>query len=280
MLRLYPEPPHISVAFCLDRLGPQEGFAAVCEALFATGATPTGDVEQVRSLQFPRFAMISDLASQLEEEKIEIRSDKDVKALMRAIQEDHAGSKILRAGFETRQAGLAVVAFEPLPDTMDRNATHPLSITVGGSLISMPAQVSLSKQNRQKSIKLAEFLVTLLRSVCELHEPLYGGIVVEANFPSLEELVIGTARVGTELFLSRRVQQLDPRIGHDMAQVFLGGSLEHWTTGTFFSGWSIFNSNARMVDKPLHVGETAARRLGRALKSLHETTQRKRGMDT
>ena len=264
--RLYPEPPHVSAGFYLDKLGPREGFTRVCEALIATGGTPTGEVELVRSLHFPRFTMISDLASQLETTKLDIRKGQDDKAWKQMVQTHSSGKQLLRAGFETPRAGLAVVAFEPIPDNADKDSLHPISVTMSGSLISMPAQVSLSKTNRQQAITLGRFLLTVFRSVCESLEPLYGGIVVEASFPSPEEMANDTARMGTELFLSRRLEELDPQLERDMGIIFLTGSSERWKTGTFFSGWSIFNSDVRTVDRPLEVGSMAARRLARALK--------------
>jgi hypothetical protein len=267
-LSLYSDPPHISAAFYLDAAGPREAFAETCDRVAEAGAVPTGALEIVRASAFPRFAMISDLALQVESVQLDSRKEQRLEAWRRWLQTQAPTVHVLRTGFEVARAGPAVVAFDRIPDESAADVLHPVAVTMSGSLLSMPAHVSLSQRQRRQAAAIVAFLTTVFRSVCESLDPLYGMIGVEAHLPTPRELAAGNARVGTELFYSNRLAAGDPSLERDLAMIFADGYSERWATGRFFSGWAIFNSEGHTVGAPLQVGTSAARRLGEALKSL------------
>jgi hypothetical protein len=267
---LYPEPPHISVGFYLDAASPRDAFTGVYDQVAAAGAVPTGVLEIVRAPAFPHFAMISDLASQLESLELNVRKEHELDQWMRWLHAQDPAVHVLRAAFDAPRAGLAVVAFEPIPEGSGADALHPVSVTMSGSLLSMPAHVSLNKRERAQALLVARFLMTVFRSVCESHDPLYGSIAVEASLPTPIELAAGRARVGTELFFSARLETADPTLERDLATIFAGGFSERWTKGIFFSGWAAFNTGGNLVDEPLAVSTRAAHRLGQALTMYSE----------
>jgi hypothetical protein len=264
---LYPDPPHVSAAFYLDHAIPAEAFLGVGERVIAAGGIPTGSVKFVRAVTFPRFAMLSDLASQVESVQLDLGRKQKAEAWRRWLQTQDPTVHVLRAGFEVPRAGPVVVAFERIPDESAADTLHPVAVTMSGSLVSMPDHVTLSVRERRQAMAVVTFLMTVFRSVCESLDPLYGMIGVEASLPTPRELVTGHARVGTELFYSDRLAADDPSLERDLASIFADGYSERWATGRFLSGWAIFNPDGRTVGAPLQVGSNAARRLGEALKS-------------
>jgi hypothetical protein len=265
---LYPEPPHVSAAFFFDSGTHASAFNGVCKHAIDVGATPTGELEIVRAAAFPYFAMISDLAPELECVRLDLRKGSVLDQWKQWRDTHDPSGHVLRAGFDTPQVGRVVVEFEPIPERFCMDIPHPVAVTIGGELLSMPAHVSLDKRERAQAAKAARFLLAVFRSVCESSlNPLYGSIVAEGNLPTPPELRASKkARVGQELFVSTRLGVADPGLERDLATIFAGAFVERWATGLFFSGWAPFNPEGRTVASPLEVGTHAAHRLGQALR--------------
>jgi hypothetical protein len=143
-------------------------------------------------------------------------------------------------------------------------------VTTSGELLSMPAHVSLSRRERQRAALTAQILLSVFRSVCEAHNPLYGAILVEQPLPTPQQLIEGNARLSTELFVSNRLLAVNPELERDLGTLFAAGSSQQWATGVFFSGWAVFSGKVHTIDAPLQVGDHAARYLGRALRKYPE----------
>lgn len=264
-LVLYPEPPHISAGFYFDATDQVTAFNAVCQHLITSMAAPSGYMEVVRSAKFPRFTMISDLADQLELLKFNSGESKTLEQTTHWPPIEDTEIHILRAGFKTPQAGLAVVEFGLIPQGLGMDVPHPIAVTTSCALLSTPA--SNDKHELAQAKKTSRFVMEVFRSVCEELDPLYGSVVVEASLPVPAELTSAkNSRIGTELFISFRLAETDPLLEPDLIGIFDGGFFEHWRTGIFFSGWNALNPMGRAVDAPLEVGARAARRLGLALK--------------
>jgi hypothetical protein len=262
--RFYPAPPHISAAFYFDHLTQATAFAEVCDQVMAVGATPTGAYELIRTAVLPHFAMISDLGSRLESAQISLPKKRAREEWNRWINSQELTSHILRAAFKAPQIGIVIVAFEPTSEVDNVRVVHPIAVTTSGALLSMPEHISQSHRERSKAARVARYLLSVFRSVCESLDPLYGAIAVEASLPTPAELG-GGARLGTELYVSNRLGIADPTLVADLSTIFANGFTERWKSGMYFSGWAAFNQVGQTLDKPLEAGARAAQRIGQAL---------------
>jgi hypothetical protein len=262
---LYLDPPHVAAAFYLDRRAPEAALGLVCERVAAAGATPTGALTVVRGEGFPRFGMISDLARHLEDRTVEVRGAKRQEEWKALVNGATSGVKVLRAGLEVPQVGGVTVEFQPVPDGADSRTLHPVAVVVSGAFLSVPDTAALSKKERRQAQATAHFLMSVFRGLCEAEEPLYAGILVEAFLPTPPELLAGAARLGTELFVSKRLGSAAPGLDRTLAALFAKGFRESWSTGSFHSGWAAFNPQGLGIQAPVAVGTQAARHLGHAL---------------
>ncbi|RKH43038.1 hypothetical protein D7Y23_30140 [Corallococcus sp. AB050B] len=265
---LYLDPPHVAAAFYLDRLAPEAALGRVCAHVAAAGATPTGALTVVRGERFPRFGMISDLARHLEDRSVELRGGKQLQEWKTLVGGEAPGAKVLRVGFEAPQVGGVTVEYQPVPDDAQERTLHPVAVFVSGALLSMPGAAALSKKERRQAQATAQFLTSVFQGVCEAEEPLYAGILVEDSLPTPPELEAGSARLGTELFVSRRLESAAPGLERTLASLFEQGFRAAWSTGSFLSGWGALNPQGLGVEAPAAVGTQAGRHLGRALSQL------------
>src|SRR5258708_2693674 len=101
----YPDPPHVSATFCLDRASPQDAFAAVCAKALDAKAEPTGSLEIVRADHFPRFASISDLAPNLEALRLEVQQQHDLDTWSRWVHAQDPHVHVISAALYAPRAG-------------------------------------------------------------------------------------------------------------------------------------------------------------------------------
>ena len=242
-------PPQISVSCYFDTMDPEDAFFAVCEEIEAAGATASGVFEIVHAASFPPFAMISDLAPRPEVIQIDVHKSK-TETWKRLVAAQKPEVQVLRAAFEIPKVGPAIVTFEPIPDNLGLHSQHPVAVTISGELLSMPAHVALSRREQRWAAFTAQFLLSVFRSVCEAHNPLYGAILVEQSLPTPQQLIKGNARLSTEVFVSNRLLAMDPALERDLGIFFAAGSSQRWATGIFFSGWAVFSGKSVLLMPP------------------------------
>jgi hypothetical protein len=260
---LIPDAPQISASFFLDQFPPAEALALISAEVERAGATATGVLEGVRAPSFPAFAMISDLAPRLEVVLLDPRT--------RTVPESSDPTfHVVRTGFAEPDIGPVVVGFDPVPGGIQRDVVHPISITIGGWLLSRPPQPPLASDQQEQALAASTFLLSVFRSVCEDLDPLYAAIAVESALPPPMALMTGAARLGTELFVSDRHIAPHPELDEQLSATFGEGFSERWSTGKYWSGWAPFNRAARTVSAPLNVGMQAAGHLGRTLSTDKE----------
>lgn len=261
---LYLEPPHLLAAFYLDRRTPAAAFGLVCERVERAGAIPSGALSIVRGAGLPPFGMISDLAPHLESQTLDMRG-RQRQEWERLVRGTSSAAQVLRAGFSAPKVGGVVVEFQPIPDDAVGRTLHPVAVVVSGALLSVLGIRSLPKKERRQAEETVRFTTTVFRSICEGLDPLYAGILVEASLPAPPALIAGSARMGTELFVSSRLEAVIPGVKQELAALFANGFHESWATGLFLSGWDALNPGGLGIEAPVAVGAQAARILGRAL---------------
>jgi hypothetical protein len=254
MTLIYIDPPHINAALYFDHSNSRKMLLEVCQQIQNAKQTDLLSIDFLPDTQFPQFAMLSDLAARLET----VYSDLE-QYFTQAIQ-------IMQVSFHSPNAGTFSVLFDCIPDNTVGFEVHPISITVSGSLLAMPPNSSLKARERHKAAKNAQFLLEVFCTVCDVLDPLYGAIQVESSLPTPFELIDGQAYIGTELFVSTRLSNADKKLNVRLTELFKDGFQEQWRTGTFFSGWSVFNSAKKTVELPLLVSKQAAYNLGQAIR--------------
>lgn len=250
----YIDPPHISAALYFEHADSTKTLLKVCQQVQNAKQTDLLSIDFVRDTQFPQFAMLSDLAARLETAYSDLEQ-----YLTQTIQ-------IVQVSFRSPDAGTFAVLFDCIPDNAVGSEVHPISITVSGSLLAMPPNASLKARERRRAAKNAQFLLEVFRTLCDVLDPLYGAIQVESCLPTPFELIGGEARIGTELFISTRLSDAEKKLNVRLTALFNDGFQEQWSTGTFFSGWSVFNYAKQTVELPLIVSKQAAYSLGQAIR--------------
>jgi hypothetical protein len=254
---LYPDPPHVSAAVYADALAPEEAFRRICDLVAGQGAIPTGLTEWVAGSEFPSFMMISDLAARTQTARQDLKISREHALWTQWIGGLSADRRVLRTGFGVPRVGTAVVEYQPAAKD-DPERRHPVAITVSGALLSMPPTAGLSKTERKTSAATAAWLVGAFRRVCETLDPLYGAIATEAWLPVPVQLVSGHARLGTEVFVSDRLEQRAPGMAARLTALYAPGFVERWANGCFLSGWAAMNAPGRTLTEPLKAGTRAA----------------------
>src|SRR5262245_20020106 len=127
---LHPDPPHVSASFYLDHVSSTEAFTKICECVASVGAVPTGSQEIIRSIAFPHFAMISDLARRSELQKLKLQKGHEKEEWLRWLHGHDQEVHVLRAGFNVPKVGLLVVGFEPIPPRSTGDVPHPIAVTM------------------------------------------------------------------------------------------------------------------------------------------------------
>jgi hypothetical protein len=258
MKPIHIDPPHVSAAYFFRGADSTQNLLEVCRRVLCVGLIKPVAIEYVQNTLFPQFARISDLSSQLES----MRCD--------SIHQPSQEFQIVRVTLQSRDAGTVAVAFDAIPDRVIGAVAHPIASTVSGALLAMPLHAVLTARERRSAAKTALFLGTVFRKVCEELDPLYGGIQIETPLPTPSELVCGDGHVGTELFVSMSLSSIATNLDARLSRIFADGFRERWATGTFYSGWRVFNSAGRSVERPLAMGAQAARALGEALRHIAE----------
>jgi hypothetical protein len=106
-------------------------------------------------------------------------AEKIVTAPLELDQKPSHDLQILRASFNSVDAGAVVVAFDGILDNLIASVAHPVSVTISGALMTMPPQISLRPSERRGAVAAGRFVLAAFCTVCEGLDPLYGAIQVE-----------------------------------------------------------------------------------------------------
>jgi hypothetical protein len=259
---LYPDPPHISLASYLDQPDPDRVLYSLCEVLTAAGAAGTGVCQLVRGEKLPAFEMISDLADRLERSTCDLGSTAGRREWERLIAGQDPTAHVLKAGFNASPVGTVVVTLQPA----GAEPRHPVAVDVSGALLDMAAASPfLSQRDRRRAEAVGQWIGSLFRHACETLDPLYASVLAEAWLPVPAQLAAGDARLGTEVYLSDRLEAAAPGTQDALAHLYARGHIERASTGQVYSGWGALNPQKRTVPEPLSLGRKAAAVVGRAL---------------
>ncbi|MQY08096.1 hypothetical protein [Actinomadura macrotermitis] len=232
---LYPEPPHLELAFFHEGVPEERLLADVCRRLAAAGAVATGRLQVAP--QGLRFGRPTDIGAEGDEihvpaEQVWSRLDGEV-----------PGHRVMRAGFELRPLGLVVA-------TYNRGAAgrHPVALLTNADAIEFPESEWSSRQ-RKKAKRFSAAVVPLMKDICEAVGPLYASLGVEATLLGPERLAASDSGPG-DVFVADRLLAYDPRLADKLAQCFSGGHVDAWATGTYHSSWAPFNDSWTTAEDP------------------------------
>ena len=259
---LYPDPAHISIAFYLDQPAEARVLYPVCEVVVAAGAAGSGVCELVRGATLPAFETTSDLGDRLERVQCDLESPAGRRVWERLIAGKDPAAHVVRAGFEDPVAGTVVVRLQPAGE----ERRHPVAVDVSSALLDIAASSpEVSPAERRQADAIAQWIGSLFRRACQALDPLYASVLVEAWLPVPAELAAGDARLGTEIYLSDRLEAAARGTQDALARLYAQGHVDRAPGGQFYSGWGALNPEKRDIERPLALGSKAAAVVGRAL---------------
>jgi hypothetical protein len=249
--RLYPDPPHIDLAFCFAGTDARESMDATCNALSDRLAVPTGERDVLISSKEPVFSALTDLEVYQADGK-----DSDSR-----LQPD---SWLMRAGYLDELLGLLVAqyggtrGYQPL-------RYHPICVTLGGGKLEFDEDAPADEVAR--STLAGDRVRSLFKSVCELGSVLYGAVLFERQLPSPLELLNPAAELSPELFVSDIVRDTS-RTNEKLESLLTQFSSEEWKKGKYWSGLYAFNAERRTVSVAPQIPNQVATIVGSALRSF------------
>lgn len=251
MPELYVEPPHLTTAIYSDR--PEtETFARMCDVVLELNCTPLGLLD-VAPLDRD-FELLSDLGAARE-----VREVSQVRCSQLIAGQDPE-LRVLRAGYAHRKFGRVVVEYIQRVGA----GPHPIGISVGSGALGVPDSLWSASQ-RKAAYAIAGWSRDMLEIAASRCAPLYGAIGIEFSLPGARQLKAGKGKLTTELFVSRRLFDLDQILEEKLRRAFAGGDVTPWADGMFYAGWAPFTSTRATVDDTKMTIESAASSLSRAL---------------
>jgi hypothetical protein len=236
MVNLYPEPPHLSVSLYSENQTEEAAFAALCRAVCAAGARPTGNLETFpRSRGFNWASELTDFASEL------TVSQESVWPL---VDGEDTQLRVAKAGFAADTAGLVVVSLESREE--GDPSQHPVAASMYADQLGIPAQYwGQGDDVRAKAI--ATWAESLLRAACDSIAPLYAAMMVEETLPTPPALADLRSK---DIFVPDRLLAADPALEPDLRSFYGADRLGRWRHGLYCAGWQSFHPD-RAFQRPV-----------------------------
>lgn len=253
MSEMYVDPPHLTVAVYSTR--PETTtFAMMCDVVRDLGSDPVNMVE-VAPMDLD-FELLSDLG---DASMVEV-----VNPARRAqlVAGRDPSLRVIRARYSHRKFGKVIVHY----GLRNGSGPHPIGATVSADALGFPEELWSARMRRSASA-ITGWTRDILQAAVSKINPLYGAIGVEFSLSSVPELIAGDYGLSTELFVSRQLLDEDRRLDSKLREAFSGGEITDWNEGTFYSGWSPYNTRRASVRDPTFTIRTAARALASALRT-------------
>lgn len=257
MAELYPEPPHLTIAFYASA-DEAECFFRICELLQASECSSQGVLEVA---PWDRdFELRSDLADVVR------RIHADGERLRSLLEGDLSVGRPVRAGFTHRKFGIVVVEYLAAP-MQDR---HPVGVSLGAGPLGVPPNL-WKKADRSKAGRIAEWSKRIMMTGSAACSALYGGIGVEATLATPSALRGGARLLPSEVFVSNAVLASNPNLLQTLRTEFDNNQDASWDHGVFFSAWSPFNDGQITLPGIPSRFRDSSRALGTALSGESST---------
>jgi hypothetical protein len=249
--KLYPEPPHLTIAVYPE--GPEnECFAAACRVVAGLGGRPTGVLELAPAgVAFEMRADLAGRSSVVEVGRTEFEQ---------MVAGRDPAVRPVRAGYLARPGGIAVVEYL----SAWRASRHPIAVSTAAGALGVPVD-GWGRGERGAAARSVRWALQVLQGMTTNCAAVYGAIGVECDLATPGELASGAATLPSEIFLSRRAAAGMPGLWESFADNFRDGEIVEWPTGWFFSGWAPFNSRNVTLSPSRTRPRRAGMLLGRAV---------------
>lgn len=219
MTDLYPEPPHLS-AFVHTRLERSAALSAACEVLTSAGCVFDGDVLVARERQL--FRRVSEVEREV------IRHVGSLGALLTSCD-------VLRIRLVHRALGVVSLGLAP---AFEFGELHPLEVAIHAGPLSFPVE-TWSHVDRQAARRVVDSLERLLLALARQTEAEYGGIGVEAAFPTPAQLAEAprSPQWPTTWFWASRLGSAANSVEERLLSSLNEGAITRSQDGTVFRGW-------------------------------------------
>jgi hypothetical protein len=222
---MWPEPAHLTIGMWFDRPSAGSGLSGVCDALVAHGATFNGAV-----WSGPADITFSWLG-ELPLTPLEGLAPAEVAQMSR--RDD--GPRPYRVGMNLRSLGPVAVTFDGVGGDPVPAALHPVVLLMEADAFGIPRHL-WSAPERQQARRRQRAVLRCMEWLCQTLDPAYAVLGVEQLTPVPARLAQGES-LGWDAYISRRVEESEPRLSATLSEVAGLGRHSGWARGTFYSGW-------------------------------------------
>jgi hypothetical protein len=208
-------------------------FANVCQVVESCGWKPSGEVDVVPKANFP-FRYYSDLVATkvAQQHYLNPEVSNESQKLQGLIYGRVSDSWVSSVGYIHDLFGYIVVQYAAVFDIEIAPEHHPICVTFGGDLFSLPFE-ELSDQEKEIAAEMDGIILSVFQGVCEQGQVLYGAILSEETLPAPN--MLAQYGVHPELFISKQLVNAKPSLDDALDQIFTGCARKELSCGTYWS---------------------------------------------